>query len=649
VEIVWAPAGQSVPLLADRRVNPALLDQVAALVRRALVEHEGDVLVFLPGESEINAVARRLHGAVAILPLLGRQSAADQDRVLQPGAQRRVVLSTAVAESSLTVPGVRIVVDAGLSREPRTDQGRGLSSLITTRVSRASAEQRAGRAGRLGPGVVYRSWSEADHVHLADHAEPEVAIADLSGFALALARWGSPRGAGLALVDQPATRAMEVAERTLRTLEAVDLHGRITARGRQIGAIGIQPRLARALLDGAAAIGAHRACELVAILSAEGLVGAGQSDDLAANWRRLRSNTADQTATGRWREETNRLSRALDRTAIARSASRDRLSDDAAAGLVVGLAFPERLGRSREVGGTRYLMAGGTGAALAPSSTLRNAEWLAIAVADRSPGAVDARVRLAATIDESSAVELAASLRAGDDVISWDDGELRVRRIDRLGAIMLAERPLPDPDPAQIAAALRHAMVRDGLSMLNWSAAAQQYRDRLDFCRRNLGAPWPDVSDAALLAGLDSWLTEDLTGVRRTSDLARINVVKALKRLLPWPDAARFDELAPEWVQVPSGSRVRLDYGHAEPVLAVRIQELFGWPRVPRIADGRVEVVLHLLSPAGRTAAVTSDLASFWAQGYPQVRSELRGRYPRHPWPADPTVAQPTKRAKPRR
>jgi ATP-dependent helicase HrpB len=325
------------------------------------------------------------------------------------------------------------------------------------------------------------------------------------------------------------------------------------------------------------------------------------------------------------------------------------LSDDAAAGLVVGLAFPERLGRSREVGSTRYLMAGGTGAALAPSSTLRNAEWLAIAVADRSPGAVDARVRLAAAIDESSAVKLAASLRAGDDVISWDDGELRVRRIDRLGAIMLAERPIPDPDPAQIAAALRHAMVRDGLGMLNWSAAAQQYRDRLDFCRRNLGAPWPDVSDAALLAGLDGWLTEDLTGVRRTSDLARINVVKALKRLLPWPDAARFDELAPEWVQVPSGSRVRLDYGHAEPVLAVRIQELFGWPRVPRIADGRVEVVLHLLSPAGRTAAVTSDLASFWAQGYPQVRSELRGRYPRHPWPADPTVAQPTKRAKPRR
>jgi ATP-dependent helicase HrpB len=618
------------------------------------------VLVFLPGAGEIAAVAGRLaehRNAVDVLTLHGRQTGGAQDAVLRPGPRRRVVLATAVAESSLTVPGVRVVVDAGLARSPRMDHARGLGSLVTVRVSRSSAGQRAGRAGREAPGRVYRCWSAAEHDRLPAQPEPEIAVADLTAFALELAVWGHPGGVGLPLLSDPPTGAMEAAGVSLRALGAIDETGRVTPRGRSIAQVGTHPRLARALLDGVRAVGAHRAAEVVALLSGDGPAG-GPSDDLVAAWRRLRNGT-DPAASARWREEARRL-----RSAAAAAPTRPAepaepavratggMTDDLAAGLVAGLAFPERLARARDPGSSNYLMAGGTGAELAAGSPLTGAEWLAIAVADRGPGRTSARVRLAVTLDAATAREAGAALLRTDDEVAWSGGDIVARRLERLGAIILAERPVTRPDPSLLRAAVLDGLRDAGLAVLRWSADALALRDRLAFCHRLLGAPWPDVTDAALLDSAADWLGPDLDGARRRADLGRIDAGRALRRLLPWPQAARLDELAPERAAVPSGSRVRLDYsdtsGAAGPVLAVKIAEVFGWERVPVVADGRAPLVLHLLSPAGRPVAVTSDLASFWRTGYPRVRAELRGRYPRHPWPDDPTTAPPTRRVAPR-
>ncbi|MGC5019637.1 ATP-dependent RNA helicase [Micromonospora sp. DT47] len=687
---VWAPPPRPVAPAGAGRVDPALLDHVAATVRRALHERDGDLLVFLPGAGEIAGVARRLADLadrVALLPLHGRLPGAAQDAALRPADRRRVVLATAVAESSLTVPGVRVVVDAGLSRVARTDLSRGLGALVTVPVSRAAATQRAGRAGREAPGYVYRCWSEATHDRLAAQPEPEIATADLTGFALDLAAWGSPDGAGLALPDPPPPAALTVARETLATLGAVDADGRITPRGRAIAAAGAHPRLARALLDGAGRVGADRAAELVALLAEEGLTG--RDDDLVAGWRRLRANT-DPAATARWRAEVRRLRAALPDGAGARGGQAghgrgrtgrpdsgsdrrgggrsnadtapgdtgagtrrplgDRLPDDLAAGLLVGLAYPERLARVRRTGGTSYLMAGGTAAELAPGSGLAGADWLAVAVADRSPGAPTARIRLAAAVDEATAREAGGPLLRERREVGWADGDVVAREVVRLGAIDLVTRPVARPEREQLSAALREGLRQEGLALLGWTPAARALRDRMAFCRLALGDDWPDVSDEALLAAAEEWLGPELAAGRRRADLARVDVATALRRLLPWPQAARLDELAPERIEVPSGSKVRLDYADpAAPVLAVKLQETFGWRDAPRIADGRVPVLLHLLSPAGRPVAVTADLASFWRTGYAQVRAELRGRYPRHPWPEDPTTTAPTRHTTHRR
>ncbi|MGC4807227.1 ATP-dependent helicase HrpB [Micromonospora sp. DT233] len=670
---VWAPPPRPVTPAGAGRVDPALLDHVAATVRRALAERDGDLLVFLPGVGEIAGVTRRLAGlsdAVALLPLHGRLRGAEQDAALRPADRRRVVLTTAVAESSLTVPGVRVVVDAGLARVPRMDLARGLGALVTVPVSRAAATQRAGRAGREAPGHVYRCWSEATHARLAAQPEPEIATADLTGFALQLAAWGDPDGTGLALPDPPPVAAMTVARDTLTTLGAVDAQGRITARGRAMADAGAHPRLARALLDGASLVGPDRAAEVVALLAEESAAGPG--DDLAAAWRRLRAG-ADPAATARWRAEVRRLRAALpdgpprhggapasngrprpasDSRAVRPSGGggSGRLPDDLAAGLLVGLAYPERLARVRRAGGSAYLMAGGTEAELAPGSALTGTAWLAVAVADRSPGAPTARIRRAAAVDEATAREAGGPLLRSDREVAWSGGDVVAREVVRLGAIELVARPLPRPDRALLADALRDGLRRAGLTLLTWTPAARALRERMAFCRQALGPEWPDVGDEALLAGIDDWLGPELAGARRRADLARVDVAGALRRLLPWRQAARLDELAPERLAVPSGSRVRVDYADpAAPVLAVKLQETFGWADAPRIADGRVPVLLHLLSPAGRPVAVTADLASFWRTGYPQVRAELRGRYPRHPWPQDPTTAEPTRRAAPRR
>ncbi|WP_093504374.1 ATP-dependent helicase HrpB [Streptomyces sp. Ag109_O5-10] len=627
VEVVWAPPARPVRPAHGMRVDPALLAHVGSVVRRALSERDGDVLCFLPGVGEIARVAGRLGDLedVELLQVHGRAPAAVQDAVLAPGARRRVVLATAVAESSLTVPGVRVVVDAGLAREPRVDHARGLSALATVRASRAAGRQRAGRAGREAPGAVYRCWSEAEDARLTAFPAPEIRVADLTAFALQAACWGDPGATGLALLDPPPAGAMAAAREVLTAIGAVDSAGRATERGVRLARLGVHPRLGRALLDTP-----RGGAEVVALLSEEPPREYG--DDLAAALRAARRG-GDGYA-GRWLAEVRRL------TANGEGASAAGL-DDRAVGRVAALAFPERVAKAD---GGSYLMASGTRAELGAGSPLRGAPWLAVAVADRPVGSGHARVRLAAVVDEDTARSAAGPLYAEDEEVRWADGDVVARRVERLGAIELAVRPLRDADPALLRAALLEGLRREGLGLLRWTPDAVVLRQRLAFLRLRLGEPWPDVSDDALHARVDEWLEPELGRARRRADLGRIDAGEALKRLLPWAggEAGRLDELAPERIAVPSGSRIRVDYGNPEqPVLAVKLQEMFGLQESPSVAG--VPVLVHLLSPAGRPAAVTADLASFWRDGYKGVRSELRGRYPKHPWPEDPATAEPTR------
>ncbi|WP_338758337.1 ATP-dependent helicase HrpB [Nocardia vulneris] len=606
-----------VPQVPRERVEA----QVARATRAALARTDGDVLVFLPGAAEIRRTTALLAdlSEVDVVPLHGRLSAAGQDTALRPGVRRRVVLATAVAESSLTVPGVRAVVDSGLARVPRIDRGRGLSGLATVRVSAAVAEQRAGRAGREAPGHVWRCWPEYEHATLPAYPEPEIRTADLTRLALELACWGTADGHGLAWWDAPPPGGLAAGREVLRALGAVHDDGTVTDRGRRIAGIGLHPRMARALLDGAAEVGARAAAEVVTVLDDDTLLS---GVDLVAGLRALR-----RARPGRWQREVARLARAV--------AAPDGRDDPA---FVVALAYPERLARRRAQGSASYLMAGGTAVTLPPGSGMGDAEWLAVGVATRDPGRSDGQIRLAAVADEQLARRAAASLLRTVDEVDWVDGDVVARRVERLGAIVLSERPIRDPDRELLSAAVRRGLQEHGPEVLRWDAEAVSLRHRLDFLHRTLGAPWPAVDDAALLADAELWLGPELAVARTRADLARIDAGTALRRLLPWPEAAQLDELAPERLTVPSGSRPRLDYSADPPVLAVKVQEVFGWADAPRLAGGRVPIVLHLLSPAQRPVAVTADLASFWQAGWLQVRADLRGRYPKHAWPEDPTT-----------
>ncbi|MFE0698622.1 ATP-dependent helicase HrpB [Streptomyces sp. NPDC058872] len=635
-------------------VDPTLLRHVASTIRLALERHEGDVLCFLPGTGEIARTAGLLDGVDAeVFQLHGRASAAVQDAVLRgsgPDGRRRVVLSTAVAESSLTVPGVRIVVDSGLAREPRTDHARGLGSLATVPVSTAAATQRAGRSGREEFGTVYRCWAEAEDGGRARFPSPEIKIADLAGFALRVACWGDPTARGLALLDAPPSGAMAAARAVLESIGAVDADGRATERGARMSRLGLHPRLGRALLDGAPEVGARRAAEVVALLSEEPPREYG--DDLVAAWRAARQGFDGYGA--RWRAEARRLERSASgileegkagggaRNRSGVEGARSGEGEDVAAGLVTALAFPERVARAREQGG--HLMVSGSGARLAEGSGLRSSTWLAVAVADRTARDATARVRLAAVVDESVARRAAGHLGSTGEEVHWEDGEVVARSVDRLGAVELTVRPLgAGADPALVREALVDGLRQEGLGLLRWHRGAEELRERLAFLHRRLGDPWPDVSDGALVERAGEWLEPELSRASRRADLGRIDAGEALRRLLPWEsgEAARLEELAPERIEVPSGSRIRVEYGGEQPVLAVKLQEVFGLSETPRVAG--VPVLFHLLSPAGRPAAVTADLASFWREGYRAVRAELRGRYPKHPWPEDPSAAVPTR------
>ncbi|WP_345280925.1 ATP-dependent helicase HrpB [Streptomyces gulbargensis] len=632
-------------------VDPAFLRHVAATVRLALRRDEGDLLCFLPGTGEIARTAGLLADVDAeVLPLHGRAPAAVQDTVLrgrEPGGRRRVILSTSVAESSLTVPGVRIVVDSGLVREPRMDHARGLGSLATVPVSAAVATQRTGRAGREAPGSVYRCWSEIDDARQVRHPSPEIAVADLTGFALRVACWGDPSAAGLALLDAPPAGAMAAARAVLTAIGAVDAEGRATGRGARMARLGLPPRLARALLDAAPEVGLRRAAEVVALLSEEPPREYG--DDLAAAWREARRGGDGYGA--RWRAEVRRLERSVGEAgrggAPGEAGRAGGAGEDAVAGLVTALAFPERVARRREQGG--FLMVSGSGARLAEGSRLAAAPWLAVAVADRTVRDATARVRLAAVLDEGTARRAAGHLWSEGEEVRWEDGDVVARAVERLGAVELTVRPLgQDAGSGLVREALLDGLRREGLGLLRWSREAVELRERLAFLREAVGEPWPDVSDEALIERAGEWLEPELSRARRRADLARLDAGAALRTLLPWAtgEAGRLDELAPERIEVPSGSRIRVDYSGGRPVLAVKLQEMFGLARTPRVAG--VPVLVHLLSPAGRPAAVTADLASFWREGYRSVRSELRGRYPKHPWPEDPSTAEPTRHTKAR-
>ncbi|MGM1078595.1 ATP-dependent RNA helicase [Streptomyces sp. H28] len=691
VEVVWAPPARPVRPPHGTRVDPVFLTHVASVVRRALAEREGDVLVFLPGVGEIARVAAHLGdaGGVEVLQVHGRAPAAVQDAVLAPGRRRRVVLATSVAESSLTVPGVRVVVDAGLAREPRVDHARGLSALTTVRASRAAGRQRAGRAGREAPGTVYRCWAEAEDARLPRFPSPEIAVADLTAFALQAACWGDPDASGLALLDPPPAGAMAAARSVLTAIGAVGPDGRATRRGARLARLGLHPRLGRALLDAAPVVGAEFAAEVVALLSEEApreygddLAGALRAarrggDGYAARWRaevrRLRSS-AGEVSGGTGAEPTAEPAAGPDARAgraggpdvpgaqAGRAGGADGpdgraggpdvpvgpvgpvgpvVGEEARAGLVAALAFPERVARAD---GGSYLMVSGTRAEPGEGTALPGAPWIAVAVADRPVGRGHARVRLGAAVDEAVARYAAGALAASAEEVRWADGDVVARRVERLGAVELSVRPLRDAGPALVRAALLEGLRREGFGLLRWSPGAVTLRQRLAFLHQGFGAPWPDVSDEALHARVDEWLEPELGRARRRADLARIDAGQALARLLPWAsgEAARLDELAPERITVPSGSSIRIDYADpGRPVLAVKLQEMFGLRETPRVAG--VPLLVHLLSPAGRPAAVTADLASFWQDGYRGVRAELRGRYPKHPWPEDPATAEPTR------
>ncbi|WP_149552623.1 ATP-dependent RNA helicase [Streptomyces marokkonensis] len=723
VEVVWAPPARAVRPPHGMRVDPVLLAHVASVTRRALDERDGDVLAFLPGVGEIARVAGQLGGlgGVEVLQVHGHAPAAVQDAVLSPGQRRRVVLATSVAESSLTVPGVRVVVDSGLAREPRVDHARGLSALTTVRASRAAGRQRAGRAGREAPGAVYRCWAEAEDARLPRFPSPEIEVADLTAFALQAACWGDPDASGLALLDPPPGGAMAAARSVLAAIGAVGPDGRATGRGSRLARLGLHPRLGRALLDAAPVVGPDLAAEVVALISEEPPRDYG--DDLVGALRTARRGGDAYAA--RWRTETRRLRRAASESADRPPApGSPRSAEDGAAhtkaagapsapdrkdavrppgpahrpapvvpqgasgpvsratvappaasapgsppvradgggapvpatglpagedgrvGLVVALAFPERVAR---MDGGAHLMVAGTRADMGAASGLRGAEWVAVAVADRPVGRGHARVGLGAVVDEGIARYAAGALLENHEEVRWADGDVVARRVERLGAVELAVRPHTGAGPSLVRAALLDGLRREGFGLLRWPAGAVVLRQRLAFLHGRLGEPWPDVSDAGLHARVEEWLEPELSRARRRADLARIDAGQALGRLLPWAcgEAARLDELAPERITVPSGSGIRIDYSDPEqPVLAVKLQEMFGLQESPRVAG--VPLLVHLLSPAGRPAAVTADLASFWRDGYRGVRAELRGRYPRHPWPEDPATAEPTRHTKAR-
>ena len=615
-------------------------EDVAQLVRRALAEDAGDVLVFLPGHAEIRRVRDRLaeevrDPAVLLAPLYGALAAAEQDLAIAPAppGRRKVVLATSIAETSLTLAGVRVVVDGGLSRVPRYDPARGLTRLETVRVSRAAADQRRGRAGRVGPGVCWRLWGEAETRALPAYDRPEMLEADLSGVALDLAMWGARDPAELRFLDPPPAAAFAEARALLARLGALDAGGALTPHGRAMAGLGLPPRLAHMVLAGARAGGAERAAALAAVLSERGLGGEGT--DLAERADRLARDRDGRAADAR------RLA-----ARWARSAGGGR-GPGLADGLLVAEAYPERIARRRGAAG-EYKLASGRGARLEATDPLAREPWLA--VAELGGGALSDRILSAARLDEAELLAAFAGRTLEEVRVEPDaEGRVRVKRLRRLGELVVEERVEARPDPALLGHALLDRVRAEGLDRLPWGEAAEGFRARVAFLRALEGEPWPDLSHEALLAAAESWLLPLLEGRTRLEAVGAGELDAALRALAPWELQRRLDLEAPPRLETPAGGSTAIDYAaEGGPRAEVRVQELFGLREHPTVARGRVPLTLALLSPARRPVQVTRDLPGFWRGSWREVRTEMKGRYPRHPWPEDPTTAPPTTRAKPR-
>ena len=671
--VITSP-GRSFPVAVEHqrpRERERLEQQVVRALENHWLEERGPaetVLVFLPGQREIADAQRAIEATawgqqVACTPLHGQLSLAHQGQAIAPAptAGGKVVLATSIAESSLTIAGVTLVIDAGLSRRNRFDPATGLDRLVTLPASLASAEQRRGRAGRLGPGRCLRLWAPGEEQRRPGFDPPELLVCDPLPIVLQLAEWGDALGEDLPWIDPPPRTALQEARELLEQLGALDGGGRITPAGRTMAGLGLSPRLAHLLLRAQACGSLELGCELAVLLSErDPLNPRDAGSDLLArlDWLRARaSEPADRLAPGRssQRREMQKLQAELKRQVLASSrrdgatnaqttASKPRsaASEEAMAARLLGWAYPERIALSRGRGDGRFLMRGGRGAVLHPDDPLADAEALAIAIAD-GEGA-EARVRLAVRLERADLEELAAA--QGQEALEarWDPQAERVRceRSLRLGALVLARTPWPEARGEEVQAAMADGLRQLGLAALPWCPRSRSLQQRLGLAHRWLGPPWPDRRLERLEDDPAAWLGERLAGLRSRQDLRQLDLIEALWGELDWAERQQLERWFPETIAVPSGRRVALDYVGEEPVLAVKLQEMFGATVSPTLLDGRLPVTVQLLSPAGRPAALTRDLAGFWSSGYAEVRRELRGRYPKHPWPEDPRQAVAT-------
>jgi ATP-dependent helicase HrpB len=603
-----------------------LPDAMARTVRAALAEHEGDILAFLPGMAEIRRTQAALaDGGALVLPLHGELPPAEQDRALRPAERRRVVLATSIAETSLTVPGVRIVVDGGWRRAPRLDASAGLTRLTTLRISRAAAEQRAGRAGREAPGVAIRLWSNALHRGLAAHDRPEILEAELSGLALDCAAWGAAPG-DLPFRDAPPQGALAAATALLTELGALDATGRITDAGSRMAALGAHPRLAAMLLAARTPGETALAADLAALLEErDPLRRPDAPADIGLRLAALAEGdpAADRGALSRIRRMAARYRRRMRTDAPA----------DGDPGRLLAAAFPDRIAQRRGEPGS-FRLAGGGGARLPRADPLASAPLLAVASLELK---ASARIRLAAPLDPDTlpAARITEQVETSFDPVS---GAVLARRRRRLGALVLTDRTEP-ADPAEVSAALARAVAADALRPLPWTDAVRQLQARVALMRRlEPDAGWPDLSDVALAINVQEWLAPRLGGMSRLADLARLDLNAMLRGLLPWELGRRLDAALPVQLAL-HGTRATIDYTQPVPVASARAQAFYGVTATPALADGRLPLQLALLSPAGRPVAITADLAGFWRGGWADVRRDMRGRYPKHDWPEDPSKA----------
>ncbi len=647
------------PWQPGERIEP----RVVQTVLQALADEPGSLLVFLPGQAEIRRVHEQLEESlgsrpdILLCPLHGELELNAQRAAIEPApsGRRKVVLATNIAETSLTIDGVRVVVDAGLARVPRFDPASGMTRLDTQRISRASATQRAGRAGRLEPGVCYRLWSQSQHEQLAAYGAAEILQADLAGLALQLARWGVRPGE-LAWLDEPPAAAFAQGRDLLARLGALDERGALSAHGQAMAELPAHPRIAHLLLRGQALGLGSLAADLAALLGERDILRGGGAD-LHSRMALLSGEERGQRGARGGVQRARQLARQF--RGYLRGKASEAVADPEHPrwlGALLAFAYPDRVARQRGKGGGDYRLANGRAALFAEPDALMKHEWLVIADLGSRQGQRDERIYLAADLDPALFDSVLAEQVALREELEWDEreGVLRAERQRRVGELVLSREPLADLDEGARGRALLGLVRRKGLELLPWTPELRQWQARVALLRRldlerQGDSEWPDLSDAALLASLEDWLLPYLGKVSRLSHFAALDLPGMLAGRLPWPLPQRLDELAPRHLQVPSGSRIAIDYAEHPPVLAVRLQELFGLAETPRIAGGRQGVLLHLLSPARRPVQVTQDLASFWANTYADVKKDLKGRYPKHYWPDDPLVAEPTARAKPRR